>query len=279
MEIVLVEEIMENLAVLSTKEKRQHYKNQALSRVGETRINNLGSLMVVDEYNSSSDIWVRFEKGNMVNCTWQQFANGNVKNVYDKSKFGQGYIGEGKYKVSINGVSTQQYLVWSSMLMRCYSGKFQKDHPTYIGCTVSTEWLNYQAFGQWYDENFYEIDGHRMELDKDILIKGNKVYSPDTCVFVPKKFNALFVKSDATRGDLPIGVKICSNNHKKFEAQCRNNTGKRIYLGYYDTSFEAFQAYKVYKEQLIKDMAEEHKGCTPYTLYNAMLNYTVEIND
>lgn len=278
MENVVEEVVVENFG-LTAKQGRKNFQEQAIARVGEMRINTLGSLMIVDEYNNSQDVWVRFPEGNLVHCTWQQFVNGNVKNVYDRSRFGVGYIGEGFYKVSINGQYTPQYLAWSSMLMRAYSQKFHQKYHSYIGCSVAEEWHNFQTFAAWYDENYYEIDGHRMHLDKDILIKGNKVYSPETCVFVPQFINSLFVKRDAKRGNLPIGVKICTRKPSKYEAQCRDNNGKRKYLGYYDTPQQAFEAYKKFKETLIKDIAKEYKECIPYTLYNAMLTYTVKITD
>lgn len=277
---------MENVQVESMESvflppqgRRQYFKNQALSRVGETRLNNLGSLMIVDEYNSSQDVWVRFPQGNLVNCSWQQFVNGNVKNVYDKSVFGIGFIGEGKYKPVENGTVIEQYKVWNAMLARCYSERFQQKQPTYKGCSVCEEWLNFQNFAKWYDENFYQIKDYKMNLDKDILIKGNKIYSPETCVFVPHFINTMFLKRQFDRGNLPIGVKICTRNPKKYEAQSRNNSGKRIYLGVFNTKEEAFEAYKKYKEDLIKQVAEEYKGGIPHTLYNGLLNYKVEIND
>jgi hypothetical protein len=271
-------EVMESF-VPPVKTKRQQFKEQALTRVGETRLNTYGSLMIVDEYNNSQDVWVRFPQSNIVKCTYQQFVNGSVKNVYDKSVFGIGFIGEGDYKPVVNGDPTIQYITWNAMLMRCYSKKFHEKQPTYKDCTIAEEWLNFQTFAKWYDENYYEVDGHRMHLDKDILVKGNKVYSPETCVFVPQFINTLFLKRQYHRGNLPIGVKVCTRNPKKFESQARNNTGKRNYLGVYDTPEEAFNAYKSYKEELIRQIAEEYKDCTPHTLYNALLNYKVEIND
>ncbi|KAF0822653.1 hypothetical protein V7200_03630 [Cytobacillus firmus] len=276
----VVENVLVNEAVvLTTKEKRQHCKDQALSRVGQMGINKLGSLMIVDEYNNSQDIWVRFKDGNMVNCTWGQFISGNVKNPYDRSVYGVGYVGEGEYKPSVNGKPTEMYKVWAAMLQRCYSHKFKEKHPTYKDCTVIDEWSNFQSFAKWYDENFYEIEGQRIHLDKDILIKGNKLYSPDTCVFVPQSINSLFVKRDKLRGNLPIGVKTCSRYANKYEVRCCNNEGKRIYIGRFDTPEDGFQAYKAYKEQLIKDIAEEYKECIPHTLYSAMITYTVEVTD
>jgi hypothetical protein len=278
MENILVEQVIENV-VLSPKQRRNMFQEQAIVRLGQTKYNNLGSLMVVDEYNNSQDVWVRFPQGHLVHCTWQQFLNGSVKNVYDKSVFGVGYLGEGIYKSVENGVLTEQYKVWNAMLARCYSKSLQKKQPTYIGCTVVEEWRNFQNFAKWYDENYYEIDGYRMNLDKDIIVKGNKVYSPETCVFVPQFINTLFIKGNAMRGNLPIGVKKCSRNPKKFEVQMRNGTDSRGYIGLFDTPEEGFQVYKEHKENYIKEVAEEHKDKIPHALFCAMINYTVEIND
>ena len=280
MENLFTEQVEVEEVVLKGLEKRRMFRDQALNRAGQTGINNLGSLMVVDEYNNSTDLWVRFPQGHMVNCTWQQFQNGSIKNVYDKSKFGIGYIGEADYKVSINGEFTRQYLTWSSMLMRSYSKKFHEKHPTYKGCTVVEEWHNYQNFAAWYDQNFYEIDGHRMDLDKDILIRGNRLYSPETCVFVPQFINTLFVKREASRGSLPVGVRVDKSSRKNpYMARSGDNKGAQIFLGNYNTPELAFYAYKEFKEKVIKEVSEEYRDKIPAVLYNAMLSYTVEIDD
>jgi hypothetical protein len=115
-------------------------------------------------------------------------------------------------------------------------------------------------------------------LDKDILIKGNKKYSPENCIFVPQRINYLFTKRDSRRGKYPIGVHY-SNRDEKFVSQCMDGKGNKKGLGHYDTPLEAFQAYKVYKEKLIKQTAEEYKNKIPIELYNALINYIVEITD
>lgn len=161
---------------------------------------------------------------------------------------------------------------------RCYSEKLKKKYLTYAECTISDEWLNFQSFAKWYDENFYKVDGEVMCLDKDILIKGNKIYSPETCVFVPDNINKLFIKRNVRRGSYPIGVHF-NKSAKKYTAQCHNGIGKQINLGRYDTPFEAFQAYKIYKEQIIKQMADAYKDKMPNEVYEAMLKYEVDIND
>jgi hypothetical protein len=258
--------------------RRQSYANQAILRTGETRLNNEGKLMCVDEYNSSTDVWVRFiNSGYMVNVTWGSFNSGSVKDVYHQSVYGVGYLGEGDYKAKINGKATPQYEVWKKMLQRCYSDKFQEKNPTYKGCSVDESWHNFQVFAKFYDDNFYQIEGQRMNIEKDILIRGNKIYSPETCVFVPQNINLLFTKRGSQRGDLPIGVIM---NGKKYLAQCNNGTrNSKKYLGIFDTVEEAFQAYKTYKEQLIKERAEQYKGLIPVNLYNALMNYEIQIND
>jgi len=105
----------------------------------------------------------------------------------NKTIFNIGYIGEGKYKKSINGIKTKSYITWVGMIQRCYSDVHQLKHNTYIGCTVCEECKNFQNFALWYKENYpsFEIENSRWELDKDLLVKENKIYSPNTCVFIP----------------------------------------------------------------------------------------------
>lgn len=165
------------------------------------------------------------------------------------------------------------------MIQRCYSKKFQAKHPAYIGCSVCDEWKNYQNFAEWCISNYYEIQNEKMQLDKDILIKGNKIYSPDTCVFVPQRINKLFIKSNKSRGEHPIGVSY-DKNRNKFTSQCSkqylNNIG---YLGSFETELEAFNVYKEFKENYIKQVADEYKDKIPKKLYYAMYNWKVEITD
>ena len=120
-----------------------------------------------------------------------------------------------------------------------------------------------------------------MCLDKDILVKGNKIYSPGTCVFVPENINLLFIKSNATRGKYPIGVSY-DKSKNKFVSHCNNGKGKQIKLGIFNNSIDAFNAYKEFKENIIKQVADEYKNKYPQfpqKLYNAMHKYKVEITD
>jgi hypothetical protein len=161
------------------------------------------------------------------------------------------------------------------MHRRCYDPKYHEKHPTYKNCKVCKEWNDYQEFAEWYYSHYYELENEIMNLDKDILKKGNKIYSPKTCVFVPQRINSLFVKSNKIRGELPIGV---TKHGNKFRAML-NKDNKLIHLGLYDTVEEAFHAYKHAKEQYIKEVAEEYKGKIDNRLYDALMNYEVEITD
>ena len=120
-----------------------------------------------------------------------------------------------------------------------------------------------------------------MELDKDILFKHNKIYSPKTCVFVPQAINKLFVKRDNDRGDSPIGTTPVNGKYVVHCNLINPETGKskRKYFGYYETQEKAFEVYKYYKEKNIKEVADYYKDKIPERLYNAMYNYIVEIDD
>jgi hypothetical protein len=256
--------------------------NKSIDRIGLIKENNLGSRMQIIEYKDSHNITVKFlDHENSVTTQWINFQKGNVRNVYDKSIFGVGYIGEGNYKtIQKNRKATPQYRTWHSMIQRCYSKKYHKRQPTYKDCYVCDDWHNFQTFARWFDQNYYEIYGEQMALDKDILIKGNKVYSPDTCIFVPRRINSLFIKCNESRGKLPIGITYNKHN-KKYQATCYNTDSKvkNTTIGYYDSPEDAFQDYKIFKENVIKSTADKYKNDIPEKLYTALYNYIVEIND
>ena len=247
-------------------------------RTNEIAYNNNGEEMRIIRYANRTDIDVQFIKDGTIveHRTYDNFKAGTIKNPMTPSVFGIGFIGKGKFKTcDENGEETKCYIAWKSMLKRCYYSKYQETHPTYKGCTVCKEWWNFQVFAEWYYKHYYELENERMMLDKDILKKGNKVYSADNCVFVPSSINNLFVKRDKCRGEYPIGVRKKWN---KFEAQLTKDN-KQIHLGYYTTPKEAFLAYKQAKEQFVKEVAEKYKLLIPHELYEALMNYKVEIDD
>ena len=247
-------------------------------RLGEFGVNNNGEEMRIIRYGGTLDIDVEFIKDGTIveHRTYNDFKKGEIKNPFFPSFYGVGFIGKGRFKTKDeNGKHTKCYKVWEGMLRRCYSSKCQEKHPTYKGCTVDKQWWNFQVFAEWYYSHFYEIENEKMALDKAILCKGNKIYSSNTCVFVPSSINVLFTKRDKCRGKYPIGV---SKVKDKFEAWLSKGN-KRMRLGYFNTPEEAFQAYKIAKEQYIKEVANEYKDKIPQKLYDAMMNYEVEIDD
>jgi hypothetical protein len=249
------------------------------SRVGEININKHGSIMEIVQYNKHTDITVKFsERGNLVHTTYGNFKSGSVKNPYDKTICGVGYLGEGVHRVWINGKATIQYVTWHSMMKRCYNSRLHLRQPSYKNCKVDERWHNFQTFTEWYNRNFYEIDGESMSLDKDILIKSNKVYSPETAIFSPQRINNLFLKRDSGRGKLPIGVRF-EKITGKYSTCCAIGKGNSIHLGNFNSPEEAFQVYKSFKENYIKQVANEYKDRIPTLLYNALMYYIVEIDD
>ena len=159
---------------------------------------------------------------------------------------------------------------WLSMMARCYSTAFQQEHPTYIGCSVCEEWRLLSNFKDWFDK--YYVEG--WHLDKDILVKGNKVYSPNTCCFVPSEINQNFKKAKTTKSSLPQGV---TKKGTKFVAKIY--IGKQpTYLGTFDSPQKAFEAYIKAKKEKIKKLADKYKDKLEPRVYEALCNYTFAIN-
>ncbi len=156
---------------------------------------------------------------------------------------------------SINGKEQRCpiYRTWAHLLERCYSERRHKRQPHYRGCTMCEEWKTFSNFMAWMKNQNYE----GKQLDKDILIPGNKVYSPETCIFVTQSLNCLLTNAEASRGDLPIGVSATANKNrtKGFEAKM-TQYGKTVFLGYFHTPEEAHEVYKKERSKYILKIAE-----------------------
>ena len=236
------------------------------------------------QYNKAIDIIVEFQdkyKGR-VHTTYNNFIKGGVKNPYYPSVYGVGMFGT-LYPSRVNGATTKEYDIWTKVLQRCYSDKYCKRQPSYQDVTCCEDWLLFENFYRWLhsQENFDKwLSGDRWSVEKDILVKGSKIYSPETCCLVPQNVNNLFIKEESTRGEFPIGVRM--TRYGTFQSYCHNPFANKIeHLGTYATSEKAFVVYKKYKEDLIKQVAELEysKGNITKQCYEAMMNYEVEITD
>ena len=239
-----------------------------------------GDFKVV-KYNDAKNVEIQFLKtGYEATVELGHIKIGNVKDPYAPSVHGVGVTGT-KYPITVDDVITKEYDLWYNMLQRCYNGAFKKKRPTYEGCEASENFKYYEYFYEWCHKQIgFGVDGNGnpFHLDKDLLVKGNKVYSEDSCVFIPQEINSLLIKSNTSRGEYLIGV--CWDKAKNaFKAQVRKNKGKSEHLGLFKTELEAFNAYKEAKESFIKEQANKWKCKIDDRAYNALMNYKVSIDD
>ena len=245
--------------------------------VGKVCKSNLSGDFKILKYNDSANVEIRFLKtGYETSVELGNIKNGKVKDLYAPSVYGVGVLGT-KYPSRVNDVHTKEYGLWKRMLVRCYSDDFKKKRPTYEGCEVSNNFKSYEYFYEWCNEQV-GFGNEGWHLDKDLLVKGNKVYSENTCVFLPAEINTILVNCTASRGEYLIGVSWSKTN-KAFKARVSKNKGKSEYLGLFNTELEAFNAYKTTKESFIKEQAEKWKGKIDNRAYNALMNYVVSIDD
>ena len=171
-----------------------------------------------------------------------------------------GYATEKRETIEVNGKQNRKqvwvcpyYQTWKSMLMRCYSIKYQEKYPTYKGCSVSEEWLTFSNFKRWMECQDWE----GMQLDKDILFEGNKSYSKETCVFVSGMVNNFTIARRASRGEWLIGVNW-DKRSGKFKSRCSNPFTKKVeHLGHFSCELEAHQAWLSRKLELARQLAAE----------------------
>ena len=266
----------------SFKEGSLLHPSYNYNRIGEVKINYFGSKMIIIGYRKAIDIDVYFPEYNWkVKTTYNNFLNGDLKCPYETRTYGVGFLGEGEYKPITNKKKSLAYKYWIQMLERNYSEDFQNKHPNYLKCIVCDEWLNFQNFAEWFYDNYYECNNEIMCLDKDILCKGNKIYSPENCLFVPKRINNLFVKmlNSSDRNGL-MGTKPLNNGKYIWQCSYINELGEyKRATGTCDSEKEAFEAYKTFKENYIKQVADEYYDLIPRELWKAMWEYEIEIDD
>lgn len=254
-------------------DKSSGYYKSKFHQPGERYVNNDGLWFTLLEYKWNRYWTVKFDiTGTIVDSKMGNILKGHVMDYNYPSFFGVGYIGR-KYGTGDCNIRKEvAFSYWHGMLLRCYCKNVHKKEPSYANCSVCKEWHNYLNFKEWFNKQNVTDD---FCLDKDVLYKGNKVYSPNTCCFVPRCINSLFTKREMDRGSLPIGVQRGNGKYKAVFTKY----GKCTYIGTFNTAEEAFLAYKKAKEAYIKEVANKWKDKIAQNVYEAMMKYEVEITD
>ena len=190
------------------------------------------------------------------------------------SLYGVGFIGVGKYKSYDSPKKlSKSYVVWTDMLKRGYDDNYKQNHPTYKDVTVCKEWHNFQNFAEWFYNNYNPDIMKGWCLDKGTISPDCKIYSPETCCFVPQEINKLFTYGRLNKGLYPIGVNFSKQN-RKFASKIKKYN-KTFYLGYFLTPEEAFEKYKEAKEQHIKEVADKWRDLIGDKIYKILITYKI----
>lgn len=263
-------------------ERKKDYKAKGklhpkfIDRTGERHITNQGYPFTIIECNGYYDNTILFDDGTILkNRLYDQVVKKNLNHPYHPTVHSVGYYGQGKYDPENNIIHRKYAIRWRNIIQRCYSERRLNEHPSYRGTEVCEEWKCFQNFAEWFEKTWNPDYMQDWQVDKDILIKGNKLYSVETCCLVPPEINGLFVKVNKSRGKYLIGV---IKKGKKFQARC-NIQGKTIVLGTFRTEQEAFQIYKIAKEKEIKRIANKWRGKITEECYWTLMNYIVEETD
>ena len=239
-----------------------------------------GDLKII-EYNGNRKVRVKFVKtGYEVVTSLNSIKKGCVRDRLLPSVHGVGIIGAEPI-VDKDGRKLKEYELWCSMLQRVYDPKKHRELPTYTNCSVSENFKYFPYFKMWCNQqigfNKFSADGLPYTLDKDILVKGNKVYSEDTCCFVPHKINTVLIKCDGRRGSNLIGVYYLKSKNIYTASMSVDKRHKS--LGRFKTEVEAFQAYRTAKETYIKEIVNFYKDQISVKAYNTLMSYSVEMTD
>lgn len=252
----------------------------ATAKVGDIHQTLEGYTVEIIEYTDSSNIKLKFldKNGAVVKTNIQAARNGSVSNPCHKSVYGVGCYGE-----PTDDWSTCKpiYTTWAGMIERVHDVQALDKRPTYRQCSIIDQWYNFANFYEWAK---YQIGSKtpRWQLDKDIICKGNKLYAPKFCAYVPSQLNALFTKREADRGEYPIGVMRYKTRQGKWSLHamvCDPDLGKAITGSGGGTVEECFNWYKSKKEEIIQRQAEKYKSQIDPRVYEALYKYEVEITD
>lgn len=236
-------------------------------RLGEIISYKDGQTVQIISLHGKYNFTVRFNDGTIIeNVQYNTLLCQRIKNRNKKTIFGVGYLGYGEYDTSKN---RNAYSVWFKMLKRCYNPS--EKEASYKDCFVCDEWHNFQNYAKWFYENYVKD----FDVDKDLMFKGNKEYSPNKCCFVPRQINNLLVSKKAHRGKYPLGCCMDGNKLKVVV----NIKGKCVNLGRFTDVEMGFEAYKKAKEYNIKQMANKYKHLLNEKCYNTLMSWTISIDD
>lgn len=223
------------------------------------KTNNYGDIIVIKYFNAR-DVLIRF-----IDTSYEKHVpavdirRGSIRDPFAKTVEGIGFSGVGEYLQAINGKHLRVNIIWKAILYRCYNKNSLEKNATYKGCTVDEKWHNFQNFAGWYYEN-YPSDGKVYELDKDLKVIGNKIYSENTCLFIPHNINTFITQRCNALSPNLIGTSY-RVNYKKYIARCGNPvTGKRENLGYFNTELEAHLAWRKRKSEIAHELAMQQKN-------------------
>lgn len=242
-------------------------------KVGDI-VNLNGRVAEVIEYINKKHIIIRFmPSGYTVKTSAKTIRTGNVKDLLSPSVYGVGIVGERIRSDDKERVGKRN--LWSGILRRAHDPLFLKRNPSYMEVTVNKEMYYFPDFYDWCCSQ-KGSDQNNWHIDKDILFKGNKEYSFTKCCFVPFDINMLLTARKSERGNTPMGVsQEISGTYRAYVNEC----GKLLHLGVYPTMEDAFAVYKREKERIIRNQAIKWKSELDVRVYNALMNWQVEITD
>ena len=240
------------------------------------KTNKCGDCVVID-YTTNRNVKVAFLSPHFVTkCNLEDLKKGKVSNPLCPTLYGKGFIGIGEYSSRNKGA----YDLWLGMFKRVYDLNYHKRQPTYSEVMMCKEWHNFQNFAKWcYSQEFFNArdeNGKAYQLDKDILVKGSKIYSPETCCFVPSCINKLIQTDRSNKGEYPTGV--CLHKKSGKFLSYLNRFGVHTHLGYFLTSEDASKAYVQEKEIYVKDVAEKWKGRIDDKVYKHLSTWSMGVD-
>jgi len=242
--------------------------------VGEIYPTKTSGVIRVVDYKGTNCVTVEFPDGRRTVTSATQIRLGSLRNPFQPVIEGVGYLGIPYNSYGVPIAQTPEYKAWVGMLKRSYSSKHKAEFTAYQGVDACPEWNNFSVFADWFKKQ--EGFDKGWHLEKDLKIKGNKLYSPEGCCLVPQEINNILLLRDGKRGKWPVGVHLSKQG--RFIAQVGLGS-KNTYIGSYDDPVSAFKAYKIQKEAHVKEVALHWQDKIAPAVFNSLMNFTVNIDD